>query len=735
MKTPFLGGAYAARSRNLAYNRLVNLYPETAPPHAGEDMGALLGAPGLSQIFQVGDGPIRGILNYFNVTLFFVSGDTLYYTDSLSVTPIALGTIAGTGRVSMVANLTNQVFVVASPKGYIYDLSTSTLTEHTELPPLGGTCDFIDGYFVFEELGTAYFYIWDGGVFDPADVFTAEGEPSHITTVLADHSELWLFKQLAAEVWQDTGDVDATFQRMPGGLINQGCAAKFTPKRLDNSIYWLGRNEDGHGIVWRANGYTPARASDYALEFAIQSYGDISDAFALTYQQEGHAFYMLTFPSADATWVLDVSTGLWHERASLNGSTGELGRWRGNVMTFFQDEIVTGDATTGKVFTLSLDTYTDGSYGPLTGFDPATLYEVDSGTNDKLAAARIPGTPTGYLQLEILTLVGGTYTTPAKVMVVNDTLGGTSPVTVVAIVDVGDYTVTPSNPVDTTGGSGSGLVVWAQWTTGDAVAIAPETGSGYSTVAVITLDETYGSGASATCVSQLINCRPSGAGSGYVLGDVLTLLGGTGTPATVKVAELSGSTPLAYQIVDPGSYTVPPTGLRSLLGGSGTLATCTGFWGMGQWTLADAGEDYSRVPTVYVNGVGVGASLTAVVDATTNWIKAIRSWRAIPQGQNNLKRSFQHALQLYCQSGVGIDGTGQGTDPIINLRWSDDGGHTWTSYHQAKLGKIGETAKRVIWRRLGSTEKLRDRVYEISVTDPVKRAFIGADIDISAGVS
>jgi hypothetical protein len=51
------------------------------------------------------------------------------------------------------------------------------------------------------------------------------------------------------------------------------------------------------------------------------------------------------------------------------------------------------------------------------------------------------------------------------------------------------------------------------------------------------------------------------------------------------------------------------------------------------------------------------------------------------------------------------------------------------------MGQIGEYYTRVIWRRLGSTEKLRDRVYEISGTDPVKIALIGAELRLTQGAS
>jgi hypothetical protein len=110
--------------------------------------------------------------------------------------------------------------------------------------------------------------------------------------------------------------------------------------------------------------------------------------------------------------------------------------------------------------------------------------------------------------------------------------------------------------------------------------------------------------------------------------------------------------------------------------------------------------------------------------------KWLRSWRALPTNQNNLKRTAQHSLQINLETGVGLV-TGQGSDPQIVLRWSDDGGHTWSNEHWMSIGKIGAYATRAIRRRLGMTTKLRDRVYEISGTDPVKIAIVGAELGLT----
>ena len=72
-----------------------------------------------------------------------------------------------------------------------------------------------------------------------------------------------------------------------------------------------------------------------------------------------------------------------------------------------------------------------------------------------------------------------------------------------------------------------------------------------------------------------------------------------------------------------------------------------------------------------------------------------------------------------------------GAVPQLMMRWSDDGGHTYTEPRTASMGRIGRYGTRTIFRRLGMTTKLRDRVYEISGTDPVKVAINGAELTIS----
>jgi hypothetical protein len=476
MKTPILGSSYVARSINAADNRMVNLFPEVIP-EGGKEAGFLSRCPGLKYLQTVGTGPVRGLwAHQTNGSDFYVaSGQEFYKLSGLTATPTLLGTISGTGPVSIADNGT-QLFIACNPDSYIYNETLNTFAQITDIDfPGAVTVGYLDGYFVFNEPDSQKFWVtqlFEGTQVDPLDFASSEGSPDGLVGIIVDHREVWLFGTDSVEVWYDAGLADFPLARIQGAFNEIGCVAAFSIAKLDNGLFWLGTDARGQGIVYRANGYTGQRISTHAIEYAIAQYGNISDAVAYTYQQEGHAFYVLTFPSGNATWVYDVATQAWHERAGWDN--GEFTRHRSNCQCNFGGNIIVGDYENGNIYTFDLDVYADNS-------------------------------------------------------------------------DI------------------------QKW---------------------------------------------------------------------------------------------------------------------------------------------------------------LRSWRAIPTGQNTLKRSSQHNLQLDCEAGVGIN-SGQGEDPQVMLRWSDDGGHTWSNEYWQSIGKIGQYFKRCIWRRLGMTLKLRDRVYEVSGTDPVKIAILGAEVFVT----
>lgn len=93
------------------------------------------------------------------------------------------------------------------------------------------------------------------------------------------------------------------------------------------------------------------------------------------------------------------------------------------------------------------------------------------------------------------------------------------------------------------------------------------------------------------------------------------------------------------------------------------------------------------------------------------------------------KPIFVHRLELFVRPGVGLT-AGQGSDPMVMLRVSKDGGRTWGNERWRGLGKIGEYEKRVRWGRLGQAKSF---LFEVSVSDPVNFGIIGAALEVSGG--
>ena len=199
-----------------------------------------------------------------------------------------------------------------------------------------------------------------GGGFDPLYYSAKEGSPDPIQSLIVMHREIWLIGQLTSEVWYNAGNTDFPFGILTGAFIEHGTVAPYSLAAQDLTVFFLSQDRQGRCVVYEGASYIVQRVSTHAIENEIQTYPSTSDAIGYTYQQEGHVFYVLTFPSADKTWVFDVSTRLWHERAWYDGS-GNPHRHRGMSCANIYGRTLVGDWQNGLIYSYELDTYTDNS--------------------------------------------------------------------------------------------------------------------------------------------------------------------------------------------------------------------------------------------------------------------------------------------------------------------------------------------------------------------------------------
>lgn len=440
MKLDFVGAAYTGRSRNLNAQRCVNLYPEIDPAN-GKNVMALYGTPGLSLFVYLGTAPMRGMHTLKDV-IYGVSGSKLYKILA-NGTASELGTLlSSSGRVSMADNGT-QIMIVDGDYGYIYNINTGGFAQVVDADfPGADVVTFMDGYFIFNKPGTGSYMItslYDGTAVDALDIKTAERDPDLLISLINDHGELWLFGEYTTEVHYNSGAASFPFERMNGVVIEEGIVARWSVVKFDNSTMWLAQNKQGKGYVVRANGYTPQVVSTRAIEYQISTYPTISDAYAYSYTEEGHRFYVLTFPTGNATWVYDATTGLWHERSSYG-----VGRHRAGSYVFFNGKHYVGDYLDGDIYEMSLD-YLDDRGDPIERIRAGQYIHnrMKPLFVHRLAVDMETGVGTTGAVVSATYIADGTYAAGGQITaagVINSTLSGADPKAMLRWSDDGGHT-------------------------------------------------------------------------------------------------------------------------------------------------------------------------------------------------------------------------------------------------------------------------------------------------------
>jgi hypothetical protein len=362
MKMPsFLSGTDEQRSVNLSDNKLINLYPTT---NNDGTVGAFITTPGLQTYITTPSGDITsGIYTASNGRCFMVAG-SIFYEITTGGVLTNRGTITQ-ATVSRMADNGIELGIVNGTDGWVFTFSTNTLAKITSAGFPNGckTITYINGRFVVSQPNTQNFNCSDrlaGSVWDALNVHTADSNPDYIVGQIASNNELIIFCEKSGETWYDANVYPSPFTRNVSGIFEVGCIAPYSISKIDNSVMWLGRSETGLGVIYKLNGYTPVRLSSYSVEYAIQQMSDTSDAISFTYQQDGHHFYVITFPTGDKTFAFDINTQMWHERASFSAITGLFSRWEAQEYAYFDNKHLVCDYTDGKVYSLELSVNQDG---------------------------------------------------------------------------------------------------------------------------------------------------------------------------------------------------------------------------------------------------------------------------------------------------------------------------------------------------------------------------------------
>ena len=269
-------------------------------------------------------------------------------------------TLAGASYGPVIQVISSTQLVATTGPGFVIEDSYSTNSGVVKAS--SGT--YMDGYAIVSQPSSAQINIsalYNFESWDVLDFAVKEGYPDHIAALIADQSNLYLLGRQTMEIWRDTGNADFPFQRIPGEVLALGCVAQYSVDKLPDGIAMLGTDFRGGPAAFLIQGYQWSRISTPPLEKIWQNYSRFDDAVGYAYLDAGHAFWVLSFPTANVTWVYDRSEDQWHRRSSgaTLGPPETAPRTRGYLHGYCWGQHFVGDYSTGQIYKQSLDYYDD----------------------------------------------------------------------------------------------------------------------------------------------------------------------------------------------------------------------------------------------------------------------------------------------------------------------------------------------------------------------------------------
>ncbi len=360
-----VGPAYRSASVSADAQMCMNLYMENVESGVGKSQAVLYRTPGLLALYALGNAGLRGngLITAQGRTFAAVGSQFIELLAPTAGPPnfIVRGAIPNDGNPVYMAASNTQIVIVSVGTMYVYTLATNVLAQ--VLPFNAGTglgllgipaqVRYADGFFFVLMANSNQIQVSnpaDGSTYQGVAQTTVSDFTNNVLAILENQRLLWAFGTNAIQPYYDSGNFPFPYDVIQGAKIEQGIAAPASPVKADNSIFWMGQDERGQGIFWRANGYTPQRVSTHAMEYEWSTYVTIADLVTFSYQEQGHTFIVLNFPTAQKTWVYDISTGTWGQRGFWNSVTAQFRMHRAFCHTFNFGLHLVGDPTTGTVY-------------------------------------------------------------------------------------------------------------------------------------------------------------------------------------------------------------------------------------------------------------------------------------------------------------------------------------------------------------------------------------------------
>lgn len=370
---PLFGDGVNAYSPVVSRQRRLNCFYDVRKD--GDKYSSILrGTPGSVRFVQLPTYPVRG-WRVVGSLLYVVAGSALYSVNTSGAYTVLGALTISNSSVSMSDNGV-QLGMVDGASLYCYTLVTGSYSQSAlntagsfgkvtdaNFPAGATSLAFLDGRIITNRPSSRQFYVseqydltaWTN-VSSLPTYGTKENSSDQLLAVDVLNGALVLWGAQSIEFWQDVGSFPLPFQRINGATQTWGLASVYSRAFLNNTMIFLGQNPQGGVQVMLLNGYAPQRVSTSDIENIFSSFSTVTDATALTYIVDGHPMYQINFPTANRSFLYDALTGIWQE---VQTGLAIQARHYGNLGVAFNAENYISDYSSGNIYQLRTDVYTD----------------------------------------------------------------------------------------------------------------------------------------------------------------------------------------------------------------------------------------------------------------------------------------------------------------------------------------------------------------------------------------
>jgi hypothetical protein len=341
------GGTFKHRSLPVSAQVTKNLFPQLIDNQIVKDKYILTNFVGQS-LFGSVSGTGRGMVEY-NDLLHRVCGNKLYSVDSLGVHTL-IGNVQG-GEKCIFDKLGNDLIIIADRKAFIYNGTTITQVTDIDLQSPDSVA-VLNNQAIYDgnndQFGVSD--VGDASSINGLNYATAESKADNLIRVYVFDQIVYMFGEKTVEQWWNSGVGRPPFDRVQGGTIEKGLAGLHGVTNTDDLIYFFADDRE----LYQLNRSSKTSVTPTALITEFQTYSTVSDVIVWNMKLMGGNFIVLTFPTANRTWVY-IEGGDWFQWST---GTKDFRNKANSYINIYNKDLVE-DCENGNIYQLSFDTHTD----------------------------------------------------------------------------------------------------------------------------------------------------------------------------------------------------------------------------------------------------------------------------------------------------------------------------------------------------------------------------------------